>query len=180
MMFEENNGFRTSSRTPIDHAARGLAWFSIGLGAAELLFPGTVARAVGLQNKDGLLRAFGAREIVSGIAGLQPNPAPAIWSRVGGDVADLATLAMGLKDGDPEQRRCATRALAAVAAITVIDLAVATSLGRQMERSTEVRDYSDRSGFPNGVASARGAASRYLQPADLRRERQTGYGSPPS
>lgn len=181
MVFEENKGFRTSSLTNIDKAARALAWFSIALGAAELVAPGIVGRAMGLENKNGLLRAFGAREIASGFAALQPNPAPGIWSRVGGDVADAGTLILGLKDGDPNQRRNATRALTAVAAITAIDVAVATALGNQMKRAEEeLRDYGDRSGFPGGVAAARGAAARHLQRPDLRRETQPGYGSSPA
>ena len=46
--------------------ARGLAWFGIGLGLAELLAPRAVARAAGLRGHEGLLQAFGAREIASG------------------------------------------------------------------------------------------------------------------
>src|SRR5690242_4397057 len=36
--------------------ARGLGWFSIGLGLAEILAPRAVARTVGTRNHTGLMR----------------------------------------------------------------------------------------------------------------------------
>ena len=55
-----------SSLTGADRAARALGWFSIGLGMAELVAPGRLARMLGLDGKDGLIRSFGARELASG------------------------------------------------------------------------------------------------------------------
>ena len=46
--------------------ARMLGWFSIGLGAAELLFPRQVSRYAGNQSP-GFLQLFGLREIAAGI-----------------------------------------------------------------------------------------------------------------
>jgi hypothetical protein len=69
---------RRSSITPLDRAAQGLGLFSIALGVAEIMFPGTLGRALGLEGKQGLLRAYGVREIAAGIGALQPNPAPAM------------------------------------------------------------------------------------------------------
>jgi len=167
MSMQSEKTFRTSSMTLPDRAARGLAWFSIGLGVTEILFPGLIARTLGLDDKKPLLRAYGVREIVTGVAALQPNPIPAIWSRVGGDVLDLATLATAQKDENGQRRNAAT-ALAAVAAITVVDVLVAAALTKQNSRAATGRDFSDRSGFPNGLAAARGAVNGYRAPADMR------------
>src|SRR3954468_20641023 len=46
-----------------------LGWFSVGLGAAELLAPATVARVIGVDPDEnrGLLRVFGLRELIAGV-----------------------------------------------------------------------------------------------------------------
>lgn len=157
------------SLTVTDRVARGLGWFSIGLGLVELVAPGRLGRALGLEGKERLLQAYGGREIGAGIWALSDTPAPAIWSRVAGDLLDLGTLAVGLRQADDGRRRNATIALAAVAGITLVDLLTATSLtAEQSERRGETgRDYSDRSGFPGGIARARGAAGGDVTPVDF-------------
>ena len=66
--------------------ARGLGWFSIGLGVAELVAPGQLARFLGMEERTELIRAYGAREIMTGIGILsQEDPTPWIWGRVAGD-----------------------------------------------------------------------------------------------
>jgi hypothetical protein len=156
------------SLTATDRVARGLGWFSIALGLAELVAPGKLARSLGLEGNERLLQAYGSREIGAGIWALSDTPAPAIWGRVAGDLVDLATLAAGLRGGDDEQRRNAWIALAAVAGITAVDILTAASLtAEQSERKGETgRDYSDRSGFPGGIAKARGTAEGFT-PADF-------------
>ena len=52
-----------SSLTGPDRLARALGWFSIGLGVTELVAPGQIARTLGLEGKEGLIRAYGAREL---------------------------------------------------------------------------------------------------------------------
>lgn len=148
------------SLTTTDRVARGLGWFSLALGAAEIVAPGRLGRALGLEGKERLLQAYGGREIGAGIWALSDTPAPAIWSRVAGDLVDLATLAAGLRGADEEQRRNNFIALAAVAGITAVDVLTALSLtAEQSERRGETgRDYSDRSGFPGGLQKARSAA----------------------
>lgn len=148
------------SLTISDRVARNLGWFSIGLGLAELIAPGRIAKAVGLEGKENLLRGYGVREIGAGVWALSDTPAPAIWSRVAGDLLDLGTLAVGAREGDDEQRRNAGIAIAAVAGITLIDLLTAASLTREQseKRGETGRDYSDRSGFPKGIEAVRGAA----------------------
>jgi hypothetical protein len=148
------------SLTVTDRVARGLGWFSIGLGLAEIVAPGRLARALGLEGREKLLRAYGAREIASGTGALSIDPAPAIWSRVGGDLLDLGTLAIGLRSGEGEQRRNAGIAIAAVLGITIVDLLTATSLSKEVKEDRgEKRDYSDRSGFPRGIPTGRGEAA---------------------
>jgi hypothetical protein len=156
------------SLTKTDRVARGLGWFSLALGAAEIVAPGKLARALGLEGRERLLQAYGGREIGAGIWALSDTPTPAIWSRVAGDLVDLATLGAGLREGDEEQRRNAWIALAAVAGITVVDILTAASLtAEQSERRGETgRDYSDRSGFPGGIAKARGTAEGFT-PVDF-------------
>src|SRR6476661_10771639 len=71
-----------------ERLARGLGWFSIGLGLTELLAPGAVARLAGGHGKHtGLLRLYGLRELASGamIFSKGRKPAAAVWSRVAGD-----------------------------------------------------------------------------------------------
>jgi hypothetical protein len=157
------------SLTTADRIARGLGWFSIGLGIAEIVAPGAMARALGLEGKENLLRGYGGREIGAGVWALSDTPAPAIWSRVAGDLLDLCTLAVGARGAGDDQRRNIAIAAAAVTGITVIDLLTAISLtAEQSEDKGEKRDYSDRSGFPGGVSQARGAASDFKMPADMR------------
>src|SRR5687768_7100177 len=57
--------------------AKGLGWFSLGLGLAELLAPRAIANISGVPNaRTGLIRLYGLREIASGIAIFsQENPA---------------------------------------------------------------------------------------------------------
>lgn len=156
------------SLTTTDRVARGLGWFSLALGAAEIVAPGKLARALGIEGRERLLQAYGGREIGAGIWALSDTPAPAIWSRVAGDLVDLATLAAGVREGGEEQRRNAWIGLAVVAGITAVDILTAASLtAEQSERRGETgRDYSDRSGFPGGIARARGTAEGFT-PVDF-------------
>src|SRR5215475_7551598 len=68
-----------------DKLADSLGWFSIALGAADLLAPGAMSRAAGVNNRHGaLLRLIGLREIASGIMILSGARAAGCWSRVAG------------------------------------------------------------------------------------------------
>ncbi len=86
----------------LDDLARGLGWFSVSLGIAEVLAPGRLAHAVGLRRRRRLLRLYGMREIVTGIGLLlSHDPAPWLWVRTGGDVLDIATLRTALRRNNP-------------------------------------------------------------------------------
>ncbi len=112
--------------------ARGLAWFGIGLGLAELLAPGTVARAAGLRGRERLLQVFGAREIASGVLVLAAkDPEAWLWTRVAGDALDGLLLSAGMRAGNPDRQR-AVLATLAVAPVVVLDALYARrSLGRE-------------------------------------------------
>lgn len=166
----------TRSLTGTDRAARLLGWFSLGLGLAELIAPGKITQAIGLEGKEGLVRAYGARELAAGVTSLAVEADVGVWSRVAGDLVDIGTIAYGMRDADERQKRNASIALAAVVGITLIDAFVASRLSHQRSRSRgETRDYSDRSGFPGGASAARGAANDFETPADYRAEPQLAH-----
>ncbi len=149
------------SMTPAMRASRILGWVSFAIGAAELLAPRRTARAVGMDDKhSGLLRAYGAREMLAGVGAHSVYPVPALWSRVGGDLLDIGTLAIAARrKADGSRDRRVWIAIAAVAGITLLDALVASKLAaetKEGKNSGEAKDYSDRSGFPEGVAAARG------------------------
>lgn len=146
-----------SSLTPADALVRGIGLFSIGLGVAELVAPGRITKALGLDGQENLLRAYGLREIAAGIGTLSTDPRPALWSRVAGDAIDLATIAFGAREHKSDAvRRNAAIAMGAVAGIAALDALAASLMGKRGGQRPPPADYSDRSGFPQGVEAARG------------------------
>ena len=109
--------------------ARGLGWFSIGLGLAELLAPSAIASISGVpKRRTGLIRLYGLREIAAGITIFsQQNPASGVWSRVAGDALDLASLGAAAKSPDSNKGRLAF-ATANVLAVTALDVICAKQL----------------------------------------------------
>jgi hypothetical protein len=113
----QNGKHRTEERL-----ARGLGWFSIGLGLMEFMLPRTVARLTGAPVRPRLLRALGLREIASGIGILKwRKPGNWLWSRVAGDVMDLTLLGAAMFSRDASRGRLLT-ATAAVAGVTSLDM----------------------------------------------------------
>ncbi|HSV28408.1 MAG TPA: hypothetical protein VLL76_02585 [Candidatus Omnitrophota bacterium] len=132
--------------------ARGLGWFSVALGAAELTAPGAICRALGMPGHERLVQGYGVREIATGIALLRTgDPTPWIWGRVAGDALDLASLGAGTTR---ENAGRAVAAMGAVAAVTALDIDCARRLARVGGTHP---DYSDRSGFYAPPESMRGA-----------------------
>jgi hypothetical protein len=152
-------GSSTQGGRPAHKVALGLGWFSIGLGLAQSLMPQTMARAVGLQGKESLVRAFGFREILSGVGILMSrDPEPWIWSRVAGDALDLGALSMGMRRDNPQFTGSIVATLA-VAQVTVVDYACASALARYRNEAERPRiDYHGRSGFASSTEEMRGAA----------------------
>jgi len=86
-----------------DRLATNLGWFSIALGLGELFAAERLTRALGMEGKETLVRAYGIRELFAGIMSLSPDKKVGIWSRVGGDALDLATLMTAFRDDNPKK-----------------------------------------------------------------------------
>src|SRR5689334_13061143 len=100
--------------------AQFLGWFSIGLGAAELLAPKALCRSLAVDCDEKLVQAFGARELAAGFGILsQRNPTPWLWGRVAGDAVDLGALAAAMKMS--ARRGAVAAAIGSVVGITVLD-----------------------------------------------------------
>jgi hypothetical protein len=105
--------------------ARALGWFSLALGAAELIAPGSIKRQVGMIGPKAVLQAYGVREIGTGLAILaSERPVSMVWGRVAGDLLDLVTAAPVLRPGNP-RRVEGGGAFAFLLLATALDLAVA-------------------------------------------------------
>ncbi len=121
---------RLGTNGKVERLARGLGWYSIALGLAEVLAPRQVARMAGVPEHVGLIRLLGLREIASGIAIFtQRRPAKALWSRVGGDVIDLSLLGAAFTAETPNRGRLMT-ATAAVAGVTALDVFCSEQMSR--------------------------------------------------
>lgn len=147
----------------------GLGWFSIAMGLAEIAAPRKIAKALGMRGMEPLVQAYGVREVLTGVGILSSrNPAPWLAGRLAGDALDFATLSLGLHQGNRRRRNVAL-AMGATAGVAMLDLYCA----RKMSEAAKVMylptvDYSDRHGFPNGLAAARGAAKDFDAGRDFR------------
>jgi uncharacterized membrane protein len=116
-----------------ERVARGLGWLSIGLGLAQIAAPGRVTRMIGVGDDEAnrnTMVAIGARELASGVGILaRERPAGPVWSRVGGDLMDLALLGRALRSHNGQRNRL-TAATAAVVGLTILDVLAGQSLAR--------------------------------------------------
>jgi uncharacterized membrane protein len=122
-----------------ERVARGLGWFSIGLGLAELLAPRAVARLWGGDGRHTtLIRFYGLREIASGllIFSQAKRPVAGVWSRVAGDAMDLATLSAAAVSPNTSKTGVALAA-ANVLGVGALDLLCAQELSRKQGTLTE-------------------------------------------
>ena len=160
-----------SSLTGADRMARALGWVSVGLGVTGLVAPGWVARKLGLDDRDGLVRFFGARELASAVATLSVDKPVGLASRIAGDVFDLATLTSALNRNNPKRGNAAAAA-AMVIGITVLDLVAYAGVKLAHRRAPRNRyDYSNRSGLPRGASLSRGLARKdFRTPPEYRAE----------
>ncbi len=119
---------------------RGLGWFSVGLGLAEIAAPRAVARLIGVSSHGRTpvtLRALGARELVQGVGILtHPRRPGPVWSRVVGDVIDVALLAWAMRSKRTNMRR-ATAALVSVLGVTALDVYASRKLARTYPREVK-------------------------------------------
>jgi hypothetical protein len=160
-----------STRNEADRLAHALGWFSIGLGIAELVAPGQIARSLGLYGKESLIRAYGARELASAVPTLSIDKSAGLAARLAGDALDLATLAQALDRNNPK-RGNAVFATTLVLGITLLDLVAYAGVNTTHRRGrSSDRDYSDRTGLPRGAQASRGIARKDFKiPPDYRAE----------
>ncbi|HUS36802.1 MAG TPA: SRPBCC family protein [Verrucomicrobiae bacterium] len=127
--------------------AQSLGWFSIGLGLAELIAPRRVEKCVGAPGSYKILTPMlGVREITAGLGILtQDKPKEWLWSRVIGDVMDLALLgaAFGSKKSDTKRLAIATTMVAGVTALDIL-ASKQTSQERVSMRNGRTKDGSVR------------------------------------
>jgi uncharacterized membrane protein len=138
-----------------ERRAKGLGWFSIGLGLAQIGAPRAVARFIGVNDDEetrNTMFAIGLREITSGIGILsRPRPAGWVWSRVGGDLMDLALLGKAMKSDESDKGRVAA-ATAAVLGVTVVDFLT----GQQLSKGSNGRSEGSGGRGQGIVESAKG------------------------
>jgi len=184
MAHHEHSETRLASREQLHTLAKGLGWFSIALGALELMAPRRVSREIGMRDQSGLVGAYGAREIATGVGILASrDPTPWIWGRVAGDVLDAVSLLPAATTPGRKQGN-AMASLAAVAGVLLVDAYCARQLSGQdsahgsallcsssSRRTPKAppRDYSSRSGFPRSPDEMRGAASKTFRTPDAYR-----------
>ena len=126
---------RSGERDVTADLAKGLGVFSLALGSAELVAPRAVARLAGVRGDGAAVRTvtslYGARELAHGAGILSGRSTTRwVWSRVAGDVVDIATLAVGASRRGAEPRRLGL-GLAALAGVTVADVVTALGLARR-------------------------------------------------
>jgi hypothetical protein len=144
--------------------SRGLSFFSVGLGLAELLAPRAVARTIGVDEKYAtLLRLFGLREITSGLGIMQGKTGPWLWSRVGGDVMDLTFLGAVMNDAESNPTRV-RGAMAAVVGVTLLDILASVEQTRNHVDPAWRVYRADRSGLRREPAGAGDAPDELLMP----------------
>jgi uncharacterized membrane protein len=122
--------YSETQRTEKDRLTQSLGWFSIALGAAEVLAPQAVARAIGMDENEHatLLRTYGLRELAAGVGILtRPKPTYWMWNRVLGDMMDLATLGKAMRSSHTDKRRL-TAAAVAVLGVTAVDMLCSLNL----------------------------------------------------
>jgi uncharacterized membrane protein len=104
--------------------ARGLGWFSIGLGIAQLASPGVISSFVlgaDDQRRRRTMRLVGARQLACGIGILtRRHPSRWLWMRVAGDLVDLALLGASLSARRTDRGRI-LGSIAGVLGVTALD-----------------------------------------------------------
>lgn len=172
-----------SSLGAADQLGRALGWFSIGLGLSQLLAAPRYTRSLGVEGNEWFVRACGMREIAHGMLSLSTERRVGLLSRVAGDALDIGALLSILRDDNPRRENVVT-ALTVVLGITLLDLTGAVAITKRHRPKGQARDYRDRSGFPQGLERARGAAADFAVPDDIgaesRSARRTQTASTPS
>lgn len=120
----------TQSARAADRLGRGLGWFSVALGAVELVAARRITGAIGLDGKEKLVRAYGMREIASGVLTLAVGRRAGLFSRIAGDGLDMATVAPALRRDNPK-RTAALVTAAVLGVVGALDVLAATGVSRR-------------------------------------------------
>jgi uncharacterized membrane protein len=124
-----------------ERLARGLGWFSLSVGLAEVFAPRLISRLLaGHDRYANLIRLYGLRELVSGVMvfGQGSRPAGAMWSRVAGDAVDIVTLAAA--GASPRTNRSGVAiAAAGVLGVAALDVYCARQLSRERTAEPGIR-----------------------------------------
>jgi len=112
-----------------------LGWFSVALGAVELVASAKLTRAIGVMPSaatSGMVRAMGLRKVASGSRILSyPRSKESVSTRLGDDAADLALLSLALlRTKRPLRTLLATAAVIGVAALGMLLLEKNDGVGR--------------------------------------------------
>jgi hypothetical protein len=93
------------------------------MAMVEILTPGSLGKLLSMENRRGLLRLYGFRELAAGVGLLAGGPRAVqwLWNRVGGDVMDLVTLGSAMPY-TRSRRRQRLGAIASTLGITALDL----------------------------------------------------------
>ncbi len=123
-MEQRNGSSAVVSEETASKLAPPLGWFSIGLGAPQVMAPGRINRLVGIEDNAmnrKLMRAVGLREIASGLGIFTGRRQLGLWSRVAGDAMDLALLGAAFGYPRNTKTRVAVGA-ASIVGVTVLDV----------------------------------------------------------
>ena len=106
MRYKTNESQRGQADTAMFRLAQFLGIFSLLLGTIELIWGGPIARALGLEGQEWIVRVYGAREFINGVLIFlsKNDPTPWIWLRVAGDALDAQLIDQHLRRA-PQGRR---------------------------------------------------------------------------
>ncbi|MDT5175541.1 MAG: hypothetical protein QOG37_2792 [Mycobacterium sp.] len=127
---------------------KGLGAASLGLGLSEVLAPSGIAALAGVDETPrsrAVIRALGVREC-GHAAALLLGSEKLVWTRVAGDVLDIAVLAAGVASRGPGRRRRGIIAAAALSVIGGADLyaALRTTRNNQARHASTERHHTLR------------------------------------
>jgi hypothetical protein len=115
--------------------ARFLGYASIAIGLIELIWADSLALNLGLSRFEWLVRAYGVREVLTGVLILvSKDPTPWIWLRVIGDAIDGATLGWGYMR-DPFKMMGIATTFMAVTPVIIADVWCALKLTKSQSRT---------------------------------------------
>ncbi len=125
------------ARDGLTIAGYGLAALSFGLGIIEIVAAKSLARRLGVPRRAGIVRAFGVRELVSGVGLVaRPRASANAWARVAGDVIDLAALTAVLRAAGT-RKGAAWGGVAFVASALVADALAGAAMRKEERRGRD-------------------------------------------